>query len=73
MRPGGPVEMQETVALRAERAAGAAIDYGDSATVVMVCAETPRLPARIPPATVTITIDSITISEYFGNIFNKLI
>lgn len=61
MSPGGPVEMQEAVALCAERAAGTAVDYGDCGPVIVVGAERPRFPTRIPTANVTIAVNSTTI------------
>lgn len=67
MSPGGPVEMQEAVALCAKGAAGAAIDYGDGGTVIMVCAVRPRLPTRITSAIVTITMNSILKKSKHAN------
>lgn len=58
MSPGSPIEMQESVALGAERAACAAINYGNRGTVIVIRAVRPRLRIRIAPATVAITVNS---------------
>lgn len=48
VRPGGAIEMQEAVALGAERAAGAAVDHGRRGAVVVVGAVRSRLAALAP-------------------------
>ena len=48
MRPGGSVEVQEAVALGAERAAAAAVDDGDGGAVVVVGAQRPPVRLAAP-------------------------